>query len=144
MRVVAAVHALRLSGTEKCPFDFATDLDSAESENKARMDRAVFFSATDAVDSRNGLTRVVRPGADRLVGPVVELAEQNTIDLVPAAVASSHICEEAFRDIAAEGQTEAPQVPMSDLSYWRAGSGRLLGGAMAHALEKSRKGRGVR
>ena len=31
MRVVAAVHALRLRGTEKCPFDFATDGDSADS-----------------------------------------------------------------------------------------------------------------
>ena len=38
MRVVAAVHALWLCGTEKCPFDFATDGDSAGSENKARMD----------------------------------------------------------------------------------------------------------
>ena len=38
MRVVAAVHALWLCGTEKCPFDFATDGDSANSENKARMD----------------------------------------------------------------------------------------------------------
>ena len=36
MRVVAvaAVHALWLCGTEKCPFDFATDGDSADSENK--------------------------------------------------------------------------------------------------------------
>ena len=31
MRVVAAVHALWLCGTEKCPFDFATDGDSANS-----------------------------------------------------------------------------------------------------------------
>ena len=31
---------------------------------------------------------------------------------------------------------------MSDLSYWRAGSGRVLGGAMALALAKSRKGLG--
>ena len=38
MRAVAAVHALRLCGTEKFPFDFATDGDSADSENKARMD----------------------------------------------------------------------------------------------------------
>ena len=37
-RVVAAVHALRLCGTENCSFDFATDGDSADSENKARMD----------------------------------------------------------------------------------------------------------
>ena len=32
MRLVAAVHALRLSGTEECPFDFATGGDSADSE----------------------------------------------------------------------------------------------------------------
>ena len=38
MRVVAAVHALRLRGAEKCTFDFATDGDSADSENKARME----------------------------------------------------------------------------------------------------------
>ena len=43
MRVVAAVHALRLCGTEKCPFDFATDGDSADSENKARMDLLLSF-----------------------------------------------------------------------------------------------------
>ena len=38
MCVVAAMHALRLCGTEKCPFDFAKGGDSAVSENKARMD----------------------------------------------------------------------------------------------------------
>ena len=41
MHVVAAVHALRLRGTEKCPCDFATDGDSAGSENKAR--RWIYF-----------------------------------------------------------------------------------------------------
>ena len=60
MRVVAAVHALRLCGTEKCPFDFATDGDSADSENKARMDLLLSFSTADAVDIRSELTRVVR------------------------------------------------------------------------------------
>jgi len=35
MRVVAAVRALWLCGTEKCPFDFATDGDSAGSEKRA-------------------------------------------------------------------------------------------------------------
>ena len=34
MRVVAALNALWLCGTEKCPFDYATDGDSADSENK--------------------------------------------------------------------------------------------------------------
>ena len=43
---------------------------------------------------------------DRLVGPVIALAEQNAIDLVRAVVASSHTCKETFRGIAAEGQTE--------------------------------------
>ena len=65
MRVVAAVqHALRLRGTEKCPFDFAMDCDSADSENKARMDLRLSFSTADAVDIRSGLTRVVRLEAD--------------------------------------------------------------------------------
>ena len=66
MRVVAAVHALRLCGTEKCPFDFATDGDSAHSENKARMDLLLSFSTAGAVDIRSGLTRVVCLEADRL------------------------------------------------------------------------------
>ena len=144
MRVVAAVHALWLCGTEKFPFDFATDGDSADSENKARMDLFLSFSTADAVDIRSELTRVVRLEADRLVGPVVALAEQNAIDLVRAVVTSSHTCKETFRGIAAEGQTEAPIVPMGDSSYWRAGSGRVLGGAMALALAKSRKGLGIR
>ena len=76
MRVAAAVHSLRLCGTEKCPFDFAADCDSADSENKARMDLLLSFSTADAVDIRSELTRVIRLEADRLVGPVVALAEQ--------------------------------------------------------------------
>ena len=47
MRVVAAVHALWLCGTEKCPFDFATDGGSADSENKARMDLLIEISPAD-------------------------------------------------------------------------------------------------
>ena len=107
MPVVEAVRALWLCGTEKCPFDFATDGDSANSENKARVDLLLSFSTADAVDIRSELTRVVRLEADRLVGPVVALAEQNAIGLVRAVVASSHTCKETFRGIAAEGQTEA-------------------------------------
>ena len=107
MRVVAAVHALWLCGTEKCPFDFATDGDSANSENKARMDLLLSFSTADAVDIRSELTRVVRLEADRLVGPVVALAEQNAIDLVRAVVASSHTCKETFGRLCTEGQREA-------------------------------------
>ena len=111
------------------------------------MDIFLSFSTADAVDIRSELTRVVCLEADRLVGPVVApLAEHNAIDLVRAVVASSHTCKETFRGIAAEGQTEAPCVSTSDLSYWRAGSGCVLGGAMAMALApaKSRKGRGIR
>ena len=70
MRVVATVRALWLCGTEMCPFDFVTDGDSADSENKARMDLLLSFSTADAVDIRNELTRVARIEADRLVGPV--------------------------------------------------------------------------
>jgi hypothetical protein len=72
------------------------------------MDLVLSFSTADAVGIRSELTRVVRLEADRLVGPVVALAEQNAIDLAPAVVASSHTCKETFRGIAAEGQTEAP------------------------------------
>ena len=65
------------------------------------------FSSADAVDIHSELTRVVHLEADRLVGPVVALAEQNAIDLVRAVVASSHTFKKTFRGIAAEGQTEA-------------------------------------
>ena len=71
------------------------------------MDFFLSFSTADAVDIRSELTRVVRLEADRLVGLVVALAEQNAIDLARAVVASSHTCKETFRGIAAEGQTEA-------------------------------------
>ena len=108
MRVVAEVNALRLCGTEKCPFDFATDGESTDSQNKARMDLLLSFSTADAVDIRSEFTRVVRLEADRLIGPVVALAEKNAIGLVRAVVVSSHTCKETFRGIAAEGQTEAP------------------------------------
>ena len=80
MRVVAAVRALWLCGTEKCQFDFATDSHSADSKNKARMNRFLSFTTADAVGIRNELNRVVRLEAGRLVGPVVALAEQNAID----------------------------------------------------------------
>ena len=107
MRSVAAAHALRLCGTEKCPFDFATDGDSADSENKARMDLLLSFSTADAVDIRSQLTRVVRLEADRLVGPVVALAGQNVIDLAPAPCLAANLYKQTIRGIAAEGETEA-------------------------------------
>ena len=61
------------------------------------MDLFLSFSTADAVDIRSELTRVVRLEADRLVGPVVALAEQNAIGLVRAVVASSYTCKETFR-----------------------------------------------
>ena len=62
MRVVAAVHALRLCGTEKCPFDFATDGDSADSENKARMDlpRYPSFCSDGSFSAPHGCRVVTR------------------------------------------------------------------------------------
>ena len=56
MRVVAAMRTLWLCGTEKCPFDFAKDSDSAGSGNKARGDLFLSFSTAGAVDIRNELT----------------------------------------------------------------------------------------
>ena len=71
-----------------------------------RVDLLLSFSTAGAVDIRSELTRVVRLlEADRLVGPVIALAEQNAIGLVRAVVASSHTCKETFRGVAAEGQT---------------------------------------
>ena len=46
------------------------------------MDLLLSFSTANAVNIRNELTRVVRLEADRLVGLVVALAEQNAIDLL--------------------------------------------------------------
>ena len=108
MRVVAAVNALRLCGTEKCPC-----LTSRQTVTRwtLRIRRGwIYFCPSRPlaqVDIPSERTRVVRLEADRLVGPVVALAEQNAIDLVRAVVASSHTCKETFRGIAAEGQTEA-------------------------------------
>ena len=48
------------------------------------------FSTADAVDIRSELTRVVRVEADRLVSPVVALAEQNAIGLVRAVQAETN------------------------------------------------------
>ena len=65
------------------------------------------FLDRSAVVVHDELARVVRLEADRLVGPMVALVEQNAIDLAPAVVASSHTCKKMIRGIAAEGQREA-------------------------------------
>ena len=68
------------------------------------MDLRLSFPTAAAVDIRSQLTRVVRPEADRLVGLVVALAEQNTIDLVPAVVASSHTYKETLEALLRRGR----------------------------------------
>ena len=65
------------------------------------------FLDLSAVEVHDERARVVRLEPDQLVGLVVELAEQNAIDLVPAVVASPHTCKKMIRGIAAEGQREA-------------------------------------
>ena len=55
---------------------------------------------------RNELTSHAGLDPDQLVDPVVELAEQNAIELVPAPLVSSHTCKETFRRLCAEGQKE--------------------------------------
>ena len=51
------------------------------------------FLDRSAVVVHDERARVVRLEPDQLVGLIVELAEQNAIDLVPAVVASSHTCK---------------------------------------------------
>ena len=66
----------------------------------------VFFIVNE-FEIRNELTSHVGLEPDQLVVPVVELAEQNAIELVPAPLVSSHTCKETFWRLCAEGQKEA-------------------------------------
>ena len=67
---------------------------SAEvAENKPKSGLVRVFLDRSAVEVHAERARVVRLEPDQLVGLVVELAEQNAIDLVPAVVASSHTCK---------------------------------------------------
>ena len=67
---------------------------SAEvAEIKPKSDLAVVFLDRIAVDTSKERVRRVRLDGDHLVGPVVELEEQNAIELVPAPLASSHTCK---------------------------------------------------
>ena len=75
-------------------------------EERARSGLVWVFLDRSVVEVHDERARVVRLEPDHLVGPAVELEEQNAIDLVRAVVASSHTCKETFRGIA-EGQTEA-------------------------------------
>ena len=69
------------------------------------------FSIADrsAVEVHDERARIVRLEPDYLVGPAVELEEQNAIDLVPAPLASSHTCKRRSGGFArrTEGQREA-------------------------------------
>ena len=107
--------------------------------NKPKSELFLFFSTADAVDGGQDRARLVgiEPGRD--IRQVVALAEQNAIDFVPAPCLAAHLCKQTIRGIAAEGQTEALGVSMSELSDWRVGSGRVLGGAMALVLVQSRE-----
>ena len=67
---------------------------SAEvAENKSKSGLVRVFLDRSAVEVHAERARVVRLEPDQLVGLIVELAEQNAIDLVPAVVASSHTCK---------------------------------------------------
>lgn len=65
------------------------------------------FLDRSAVVVHDERARVVRLEPDQLVGLIVELAEQNAIDLVPAPCLAAHLRKQTIRGIAAEGQTEA-------------------------------------
>ena len=72
-----------------------------------RNDLFSCFLIVNEFEIRNELTSHVGLEPDQLVVPVVELAEQNAIELVPAPLVSSHTCKETFRRLCAEGQKEA-------------------------------------
>ena len=76
-------------------------------ENKSKSGLVLVFLDRSAVEVHAERARVVRLEPDQLVGLVVELAEQNAIELVPAPLVSSHTCKETFRRLCAEGQKEA-------------------------------------
>ena len=72
-----------------------------------RNDLFSCFFIVNEFEIRNELTSHAGLDPDQLVDPVVELAEQNAIELVPAPLVSSHTCKETFRRLCAEGQKEA-------------------------------------
>lgn len=113
---------------------------SAEvAENKPKSDLAVVFLDRIAVDTSKERVRRVRLDGDHLVGPVVELEEQNAIELVPAPLVSSHTCKETFGGFVRRGRMRNSECRTSELSYWRAGSIHGLGRAMGLALARSRE-----
>ena len=139
MHVVAAARPFWLCGTEKCPSEFATDRVSTVSGNKSKSGLVWVFFDRITVDMSKERARRVRLGGDYLVGPVVELEEQNAIELVPAPLVSSHTCKETFGGFVRRGRKSNSECRTSELSYWRAGSIYGLGRAMGLALARSRE-----
>ena len=137
MHVVAAARPLGLCGTEKCPSKFATDRASAVSENKPKSCLVLVFLDRIAVDISKERALRARLELDHLVGPVVELEEQNAIELVPAPLVSSHTCKETFGGLVRRGRKRNSECRTSELSYWRAGSIHGLGRAMGLALARA-------
>ena len=78
---------------------------SAEvAEERARSGLVWVFLDRSAVEVHDERARVVRLEPDHLVGPAVELEEQNAIDLVPAPLASSHTCKRRSGGFARRGK----------------------------------------
>ena len=81
---------------------------SAEvAENKPKSDLAVVFLDRIAVDTSKERVRRVRLDGDHLVGPVVELAEQNAIELDLRNVCRRTGCKVTFRAVGSEVQRES-------------------------------------
>ena len=111
---------------------------SAEvAEERARSGLVWVFLDRSAVEVHDERARVVRLEPDHLVGPAVELEEQNAIELVPAPLVSSHTCKETFGGFVWRGRMRNSECRTSELSYWRAGSIHGLGRAMGLALARS-------
>ena len=75
--------------------------------NKPKSELFLFFSTADAVDGGQDRTQLICLEPGREVGQVVALAEQSTIDLVPAQCLAAHLYKQTIRGIAAEGEIEA-------------------------------------
>ena len=73
------------------------------SEKRPKSGLVLVFLDRIAVDMSKERARCVRLDGDHLVGPVVELEEQNAIELAPAPLASSHTCKETFEGFVRRG-----------------------------------------
>jgi hypothetical protein len=79
MRVVAAVHALWLCGTEKCPFDFATDGDSADSDSDLRIRRGwIYFCPSRPLTRSISVVNLPELSALRPIGSSARLSHSQS------------------------------------------------------------------